>query len=171
MIVVERTLACSADPGAALGYLSDFGNTAVWDPAVRQATRGNTGPIAPGATWHQACRLLGISTEMTYTLVEVTPGRLVFHGRNEGATCVDTVTVRPAEPGCEVTYRIELELHGLAKLATPVIKMEFEKLGTAGATALTEALDLLAPGARSAELHFPADTPHPLPPRSQEAQA
>ena len=173
MIVVERTLATSVAPGVALDYLSDFGNTAVWDPAVRQATRNDAGPIAPGASWHQTCRLLGITTEMMYTLVEFAPGRLVFHGRNEGATCVDTVAVRPAGTGSEVTYRIELEMHGLAKLAGPVIKMEFEKLGTAGAGALAAALDQLAPGARAAELQFPADVPHSptLPARSQEAQA
>ncbi|WP_249997571.1 SRPBCC family protein [Actinoplanes sp. M2I2] len=171
MIVVERTLAVRVDAGVALGYLSDFGNTAVWDPAVRRTTRDDTGPIAPGARWQQTCRLLGVTTEMTYTLVEAAPGRLVFHGRNEGATCVDTVAVRPAGTGSEVTYRVELEVHGLVKLATPVLKMEFEKLGTAGATALTEALDELAPGARAAELRFPA-APHPtLPPRGQEAQA
>ena len=69
MIVVERTLATSVAPGVALDYLSDFGNTAVWDPAVRQTTRNDAGPIAPGASWHQTCRLLGITTEMTYTLV------------------------------------------------------------------------------------------------------
>ncbi|WP_250036159.1 SRPBCC family protein [Paractinoplanes maris] len=173
MIVVERTLAVRVDAAVAFGYLSDFSNTARWDPAVREATRNDAGPIAPGASWHQTCRLLGITTEMTYTLAEAAPGRLVFHGRNEGATCIDTVVVRPVETGAEVTYRIELEMHGLAKLATPVIKMEFEKLGTAGANALTEALNELSPGARAAELHFPSDVPHPaaLPTRSQEAQA
>jgi hypothetical protein len=155
MIVVERTLAVKVAPAVALGYLSDFGNTAAWDPAVRRTTRQGTGPIGPGSRWHQVCRILGITTQ-----------RLVFHGRNEGCTCVETVTVRPAGAGSAVTYRVELEMHGLAKLATPVIKVEFEKLGTAGAAALTEALD-----GRTAELHFPAVAPHPAPPHGQEAQA
>jgi hypothetical protein len=166
MIVVERTLAVKVAPAVALGYLSDFGNTAAWDPAVRRTTRQGSGPIGPGSRWHQVCRILGITTELSYTLVEAGPGRLVFHGRNEGCTCVETVTVRPAGAGSAVTYRVELEMHGLAKLATPVIKVEFEKLGTAGAAALTEALD-----GRTAELHFPAVAPHPAPPHGQEAQA
>jgi len=165
MIVVERTLAVKAAPGLVIGYLTDFGNTATWDPAVRQATRTDTGPIGLGSRWCQVSRIFGITTELSYTLVEAGPGRLVFHGRNEGATCVDTVTVRPVEAGSEVTYRVELEMHGLAKLATPVIKVEFEKLGTAGAAALTEALD-----GRAAEIHFPTAAPHPtLPPLGQEA--
>ncbi|MGK5684851.1 SRPBCC family protein [Actinoplanes sp. URMC 104] len=170
MIVVERTLAVDVAPGLALGYLTDFANTAAWGPAVRQTTRNGAGPIVPGSSWHQVCRILGITTELTYTLVLAEPGRLVFQGRNEGATCLDEVTVRPAGTGSEVTYRVELEMHGLAKLATPVIKMELEKLGAAGAAALTEALNRLAPDARAAELHFPAAAPHPTT-RGQEAQA
>ncbi|WP_205650504.1 SRPBCC family protein [Actinoplanes solisilvae] len=165
MIVVERTLAVNVAPAPALSYLTDFGNTVRWDPAVRQATRKDSGPIGPGSRWHQVCRVLGITTELTYTLVEAGPGRLVFHGRNEGCTCVETVTVRPVEAGSEVTYRVELEMHGLAKLATPVIKVEFEKLGTAGAAALTDALN-----ARTGELHFPGAEIFE-PPFGQEAQA
>jgi hypothetical protein len=141
MIVVERTLAVGVAPGPTLGYLTDFGNTALWDPAVRESIRTGAGPIVPGASWRQVCRLLGITTELTYTLVGAEPGRLQFHGRNEGATCVDTVVVRAAPSGSEVTYRVELEMHGLAKLASPLIKMEFEKLGTLGADALTRALN------------------------------
>ena len=133
MIVVERTLAVAAAPAPALAYLTDFANTAAWGPAVRQTTRNGAGPIVPGSSWHQVCRILGITTELTYTLVLAEPGRLVFQGRTEGATCLDEVTVRPAGTGSEVTYRVELEMHGLAKLATPVIKMELEKLGAAGA--------------------------------------
>ncbi|GAB2592224.1 hypothetical protein Aab01nite_37900 [Paractinoplanes abujensis] len=147
MIVVERSLAVTAAPPLALGYLADFGNTAVWDPVVRQSIRNGAGPIVPGVSWRQVCRLLGITTELTYTLVTSEPGRLLFHGRNEGATCVDTVVVRAAPSGCEVTYRVELEVHGLAKLASRLIKMEFEKVGNRGAAALTQALNSLAPAA------------------------
>ncbi|MBU2670635.1 SRPBCC family protein [Actinoplanes bogorensis] len=167
MIVVERTFAVTVAPGPALGYLTDFGNTAAWDPAVRQTTRTSAGPIRPGASWHQVCRILGVTTELTYMLVGMSPERLEFHGRNEGATCVDTVAVRAAPAGSEITYRVELEMHGLAKLAAPLIKMEFEKLGTAGAAALTTALNQLGP--LRTTFAAPA-TPHPLmPPQGQEA--
>ena len=166
MIVVESTLALTAARGPVLGYLTDFGHTADWDPAVQRAERNDAGPIVPGSSWHQVSRIFGITTELTYTLVAAEPDRLLFHGRNEGATCTDTVTVRPVATGSMVTYRVELEMHGLAKLATPVIKMEFEKLGTASAAALTGALDRLG---SITELHFPAAAPHIAPARGQEA--
>jgi hypothetical protein len=166
MIVVERTLAVNAAPGPALRYLTDLGNTAACNPAVRQTIRTGTGPIRPGTCWRQVCHILGVTTELTYMLVGMGPSGLEFHGRNEGATCVDKVAVRAAPTGCEITYRVELEMHGLAKLASPLIKMEFEKLGTAGAAALTTALNQLGP----LRTTFSAPASHPLrPPRGQEA--
>jgi carbon monoxide dehydrogenase subunit G len=143
MIVVERTFTVAATPAAALGYLADFANTQEWDRAAQHTVRNDAGPLAPGANWRQVCRIFGVTAELTYTLIEVAAGRLVFHGRNEGATCTDTVTVRPAAGGAEVTYRVELEMHGLAKLATPVMKIEFEKLGNEVAARLTEVLNQL----------------------------
>lgn len=168
MIVVERTFAVTAAPGPVVGYLTDFGNTALWDPAVVRATRRDPGPLAPGASWHQARKVFGVTAELTYTLITVSPDRLVLHGRNEGATCIDTVTVRPAGAGTEVTYRVELELHGLAKLATPLLKVEFQKLGTESAARLSTALNSLT---RATELHFPSTPRNTAPTRSREAQA
>ncbi|MFC3741508.1 SRPBCC family protein [Paractinoplanes deccanensis] len=151
---MERTLAVTAASGPVLGYLTDFGNTAAWDPAVQRSTRQDSGPIRPGASWLQVCKILGITTEMVYTLVSAEAGRLLFHGRNEGATCTDSVAVRPLAAGAEVTYRVELEMHGLAKLATPLMRVEFEKFGTASAVALTSALNGLA-AMRTTEVQFP----------------
>ena len=158
MIVVERTFTVAATPAAALSYLTDFANTQEWDRAAQRTVRNDAGPLVPGATWRQVCRIFGITAELTYTLVEAAAGRLVFHGRNEGATCTDTVTVRPAAGGAEVTYRVELEMHGLAKLATPVMKIEFEKLGTESAARLSQALSRL-----SAPTWLPTAIPPPAP--------
>jgi len=171
MIVVERMFAVTAAPGPVLGYLTDFGNTARWDPGVERITRREPGPLAPGASWHQARRVFGVTAELTYTLITVAPDRLVLHGRNEGATCVDTVSVRPAGTGTEVTYRVELELHGLAKLATSVLRVEFQKLGAESAVRLTAALNALAAAPRATELHFPSTPRNTAPSRSREAQA
>ena len=145
MTVVVRSFVVSATPAAALGYLRDFGNTVEWDPGTRQTTRTGSGPIVVGTTWHNVSKVLGVTTELTYCLTEVTGDRLVFVGRNEGATSTDTITVRPApDDGTEVTYHVHLELHGLAKLATPVMKLEFEKLGNEVAARLTEVLNRLS---------------------------
>lgn len=145
MITISRTFTVAAPVRAVLAYLRDLGNTAEWDG--RRTTRVGAGPVAVGARWLGESRILGIRTELTYTLVEADGDRLVFAGRSEGAGSTETVTVRPAPDGSEVTYRVDLEVHGLAKLAAPVLRMELEKLGTASAGRLTTVLNGLAAAA------------------------
>ncbi|MGX6601873.1 SRPBCC family protein [Micromonosporaceae bacterium Da 78-11] len=156
---MERTFIVTATPGAVLDYLKDFAHTQEWDPVTQRASRHDAGPLAPGATWHSVCRIFGITAELTWTLVAAEPHRLVFSGRNEGATCTDTIMLRPIVGGTEVTYHVDLEMHGLAKLATPVIKIEFEKLGTAGAAGLTKVLNGLTAPIWHGGLLFPPPAP------------
>jgi len=145
MITISRTFTVAAPVAVVLAYLRDLGNTAEWDG--RRTTRVGAGPVAVGASWLGESRILGVRTELTYTLVEADGDRLVFHGRSEGAGSTETVTVRPVRDGSELTYRVDLEVHGLAKLATPVLRMELEKLGTASAGRLAAVLNGLAAAA------------------------
>ncbi|GID93456.1 SRPBCC family protein [Amorphoplanes digitatis] len=147
MITISRTFTVAADVEAVLAYLMDFGNTNAWDSATRHTVRTDDGPLAVGASWHNTSKILGVTSELTYTLQVVERDRLVFAGRSEGATSTDTITVRPVGGGSEVTYHVELEMHGLAKLATPVMRMEFEKLGDETAAGLTDALNRLTSAA------------------------
>jgi len=144
MITINRTFKVTAPTGAVLEYLRDFGHTEQWDPGTQQTTRNDTGPIAVGSSWHNVSKVMGITTELTYTLEGEDAEKLVFVGRNEGATSTDTITVRPDRGGSEVTYHLVLEMHGVAKLATPVMKFEFERLGTETAARLTELLGNLS---------------------------
>src|SRR4051812_14705094 len=129
-IVVARTFAVAASAPAVREYLLDLGHAAEWDPAIQHVIRDDAGPVAVGSSWHSVAKVLALTTELRYTLAEAGPDRLAFHGRGEGVTATVTFTVRPAAPGAEVGYHVDLELHGVAKLATPVVKVEFEKLAT-----------------------------------------
>lgn len=150
MTVVARTLTVRAAPGRVLDHLRDFGNSARWDPAAR-TVRLDEGPIAVGSSWHHHSKIRGVAIELTYALSVAERDRLVFVGRNEGATSTETVTVRTVAGGTEVTYHVDLQIHGLAKLMTPVMRAEFERLGTAIAARLTDVLDRLAPPHRGGQ--------------------
>jgi hypothetical protein len=167
MIVVERTFAVIAAPGAVLAYLADFANAQEWDPSAERTSRVDAGPVGPGAQWRHVRKVLGVTAELTYTLLEAGPGRLVFHGRSEGATCTDTVAVRILPGGSEVWYRVDLEMHGLAKLATPLLRAEFEKLATGSVAAVTAALAGGLPAAPARRRLGPA-TPSRLPTPAEE---
>jgi len=72
------------------------------------------------------------------------PDRLVFVGSNDTATSTDTITVTPHGTGSRVSYRAQLELHGLAKLAGPVVKLVFEKVASATRDQMIDVLNQLA---------------------------
>jgi len=142
-IVVARTFTVTAPAPTVLDYLTDFGHTEEWDPATLRATRADSGPIVVGSSWRHESRVLGVRAELTYTLCAAGPHRVVFIGRDEGATSTGTFVIRPVDGGTEVTYQVDLEMHGVAKLATPVMRIEYEKLGTETAARLTGALNRL----------------------------
>jgi carbon monoxide dehydrogenase subunit G len=64
----------------------------------------------------------------------------VLVGRNSTATARDVITVRPDGAGSEIVYDATVELHGLAKLASPVMQLEFERLGNRTVEGLRKAL-------------------------------
>jgi carbon monoxide dehydrogenase subunit G len=148
MTSVERTFSVTAEAAAVVAYLSDFGNTEQWDPATQRTTRLEAGPVGPGASWRNESKVFGQVSEITYTLRQLTGDTLVFVGENDTLTSIDTITVRPQGTGSEINYKVELTLHGLAKLAAPAMKLEFEKLAHDTEKQMTEVLNKLGSESR-----------------------
>jgi carbon monoxide dehydrogenase subunit G len=140
---IERTFTVHPSPATVIAYLQDFGHAEQWDPGTEQCTRNDAGPIAVGASWHNKSKIMGVSTELSYTLEELSDERIVFVGRNDTAISTDTITVRPGQTGSEITYHAQLELQGAAKLATPVVKAVFEKVANDTERQLTGVLNAL----------------------------
>jgi carbon monoxide dehydrogenase subunit G len=142
MIEETRTFVVRRLRADVVQYLSDFGNAEQWDPGTVSCVQNSPGPIAVGTTWRNVSRFRGKETELTYRLVEASDERLVFVGRNNTATSTDTMTFEDAGPGgTEISYHAAIEFHGLAKLATPFLKSEFDKLGDATQEQLTRVLE------------------------------
>jgi hypothetical protein len=59
---------------------------------------------------------------------------------------VDTITVvpRPDGPGSRITYEAVIELKGATKIADPVMKIVFEKIGSDTEDDMTTVLNRLA---------------------------
>jgi carbon monoxide dehydrogenase subunit G len=141
--IVTRTFTVNPPPATVIDYLKDFSHAEEWDPGTERCTRTDSGPIAPGASWHNVSKIAGITTELTYTLADLTADTIVLVGKNDTATSTDTITVRPHESGSKITYRADIEMHGAAKLATPLVKLGFEKLGNDTEKQMTEVLNAL----------------------------
>lgn len=143
MTVVTRTFDVSARPAVVIDYLKDFGHAPEWDPGTESCTREDSGPIAVGSSWHNVSKIAGVSTELTYTLETLTTDTIVLVGSNDTATSRDTITVGPSGSGSSVTYEADVQMKGAAKLATPAVKLVFEKLGNDTEHKLIEVLNAL----------------------------
>ncbi|MEU7791565.1 SRPBCC family protein [Amycolatopsis sp. NPDC049159] len=141
MTSVSRTFTVDPAPDVVVPYLADFGHAEAWDPGTESCTREDTGPVGVGSSWHNTSKIAGISTELTYTLEQLTADRVVLVGRNDTATSTETIEVRPSGSGSSITYTNELQFKGAAKLAAPLGKVVFEKLGNDTERRLTEVLN------------------------------
>jgi carbon monoxide dehydrogenase subunit G len=131
MVHVVRTFTVTAPPTRAVGYLADFAHAEAWDPGTRTCVRIDDGPVGVGATWRNTSKILGSTTELDYRLTHLDSERIELVGENKTATATDVITVRPAPDGSgsEITYDATVVLHGVAKLGSPLMQLEFEKLG------------------------------------------
>jgi carbon monoxide dehydrogenase subunit G len=141
MSTVSRTFSVEVPPEIVIAYLADFAHAEQWDPGTVRCKRHDDGPVAVGSTWDNTSKIAGISTELTYTLEQLSDQRIVLVGRNKTATSTETIDVTPRETGSTITYTNKLRFNGAAKLATPLAKVVFEKLGNDTQKQLTETLN------------------------------
>ncbi len=143
MPTVSRTFTVTASPDRVLDYLKDFAHAEEWDPGTQSCTRVDDGPVVVGSSWHNVSKIAGVSTELDYVLIEQTDTRLVFEGVNKSATSTDTIVITPASGGAQIDYRAELEMHGVAMLISPAMKVLFEKIAGDTETQMTTVLNSL----------------------------
>jgi carbon monoxide dehydrogenase subunit G len=138
---VSRTFPVTPPPAAVIEYLKDFSHAEEWDPGTQTCTQNGGGPVQVGTTWHNVSKIAGVKAELEYELTELTDERIVLVGTNKSATSTDTITVLPSGGGSEVTYRADLDMHGVAALMAPAMKLIFERLADDTEKQLSEVLD------------------------------
>lgn len=143
MTTVSRTFTVTPPPATVINYLKDFANATEWDPGTEECTQIGAGPVEVGTQWHNKSKIAGVSTELTYTLEQLTDDTVVLVGKNETATSTDTITVVPKDGGSEITYEAVIEMSGAAKLASPLVKLVFEKIGSDTEDQMSNALNRL----------------------------
>jgi carbon monoxide dehydrogenase subunit G len=145
MVQVERTFTVNAPCDVVVSYLRDFAHAESWDPGTVSCRQETPGEPGVGTVWHNVSRILGRQTELSYRLTRDEPRHVTFVGENKTATSTDDLTFEPAGEGSTtITYRATVEFHGLAKLADPVMRIEFNRLAAKLVPQLTRAVEALA---------------------------
>lgn len=143
---MSRTFDVRPEPAVVVDYLKDFSHAEEWDPGTVSCERIDPGPVQVGSTWHNVSKIAGVSTELLYTLQQLTDDTIVLVGANDTARSVDTITIvpNPDGTGSRVTYEAVIQLKGAAKVADPIMKIVFEKIGSDTEDDMTTVLNRLA---------------------------
>uniref|UniRef100_A0AAU1M1P1 SRPBCC family protein n=1 Tax=Streptomyces sp. NBC_00148 TaxID=2903626 RepID=A0AAU1M1P1_9ACTN len=142
MIKVERVMQSSRPCDEVVAYMADFSHAEHWDPGTITCEPVDAGaPPEVGAQWLNISSFRGRRTELRYELTRMSGDRLTFVGRNKTATSTDDLHFEPYSGGTRITYRAHVEFHGIARLATPLLQKEFERLGDEVSEQLPAALD------------------------------
>jgi carbon monoxide dehydrogenase subunit G len=143
MVDVSRSLTVGAPLPAVVEYLKDFAHAEEWDPGTVSCVQTTEGPVGIGTEWRNVSQFRGKETTLTYRLERAEERRLVFVGTNKTATSTDDITFAGVDEGTTITYHAHVMFHGLAKLADPFLKKEFDRLGDELIGTMTTALGKL----------------------------
>src|ERR1700761_8631628 len=143
----RATIETERSPQDVFAYLSDFSTAAEWDPGVVEAERLGAA-LGEGAEFRLVAEFLGRRTPLTYRIVEYNPPHAVtFLGENATVTSLDRITFKTTAGGTQVTYDADLQLKGPLRLADPLLKLAFNRVGDRALAGLERTL---APTLRAA---------------------
>jgi hypothetical protein len=125
----------------AFRYMSDFSNAQYWDPSVRTARRIDDGEVKVGSRFELTVRFAGRDKVLQYEVTDIeNVQRVVFSSSTSTLHSLDTLTFEPRSDGCEMTYRAELRLKGVAAVANPLLAVLFRRLGDRASSSLRKIL-------------------------------
>ena len=131
----------SAWPAArALTYMADFSHASEWDPSVISSTALDAGPVREGSTYELHIRSGRRVLRYLYRVERLEPGAVVLRSATRWFESVDTITVRDAGAGSEITYDAFLTAKGALRLANTLVARVLRKLGDAARDRLSVVL-------------------------------
>jgi carbon monoxide dehydrogenase subunit G len=130
-------------PEEMFAYLSDFSTTEEWDPGVIEAKRLGEEPVGEGSEFRLLAVFLGRKTPLTYRIVEYDqPHAVTFRGESSTVVSLDRITFEPSGGGgTRITYDADLALKGALKLADPLLRVAFKRVGARALAGLRRTLE------------------------------
>ncbi|MFD5549486.1 SRPBCC family protein [Streptomyces goshikiensis] len=144
MITVQRDILVGLPIDDLVAYLEDFSRTEEWDPGTVRCVQVGEGPVQQGTEWRNTSRFRGRTSDLRYRLASREPARLLFVGENKTVTATDDLTFRARSATTTLlTYTASLRFKGVARLAAPFLRPEFERLADEVAATLPSAATTL----------------------------
>jgi uncharacterized protein YndB with AHSA1/START domain len=122
MATTQASIDIKRTPESIFAYMTDSKNRPRWDTSMIEMEQTSAGPKGVGTTYRGAYRMVGARRTWTAKLNRFDPNKAVSYTITSGSLQVQQeVTLVPVEAGTKLNFGIELRLHGLLKLFTPMI--------------------------------------------------
>lgn len=123
-------------------YMADLRNFAEWDPGVRRVSQVDGDGAGPDAVFDVTVGGVGRDLTLWYRTVEYAPPRdLLVVATGKLLVSEDRITVEIDDAGTVVTYDADLRLNGPLRLADPLLRLVFGRIGDRAAAGLRRVLD------------------------------
>lgn len=142
LIRISKSIEVAKPVDEVFAYLSDFTNTAEFDPGVIRAEKTSEGEIGPASTFKLITEFKGREIPVNYEIASYDPpNRLVFVGDGKRFEGTDDIQLSPlGEGSTKVTWTADFKMKGLAQLAEPFLKGTFEDISQHAVDGLADAL-------------------------------
>jgi carbon monoxide dehydrogenase subunit G len=126
----RREIEVDAAADEAFAYLSDFSNTAEWDPGIAEARRLTAPPTDVGSRFEVVALFRGRRQRFEYVVTEYQAGkRIRLRGEGAKARSDDVITVTDDVDATRVAYEADLRLKGVFRGAEPLLRSTFRRMG------------------------------------------
>ena len=131
MIRIEEVRTFDADAGDVFRFLADFRNLPLWDPGIAQARLVAGEAHATSARYAIESEFFGLRIPLSYGTRRYDGDgyEAVIEGTGDAIKAVDRITVRSRSSGCQLIWQADFELRGLRRLAEPLSRPLFHRLG------------------------------------------
>ncbi len=130
-ITFEQSLEIQRPLSSVYAYLSDFSNTASWDPSVIQAQKTTPGPLQVGTHFDIQVKFAWTQLSLNYHIIEMQKDRyLELKGMADNYSVVDRIRFSGDDNHCTIHYQIDVyyqePMAKFAPLLSPLVKANAE---------------------------------------------
>ena len=141
MINLRETIEVPRPLDDVFSYVSDFGNSAQWDPGVAESTKTSPGRVGVGTEFDLRVRFGPRSIPMAYVIrAYEPPSRVVLEGTGDSVHALDDIEFAATPRGTRIAYAADISLRGAVGLVEPWLKGVLDRVGKNAVRGLQAAL-------------------------------
>lgn len=142
MISLRETINVTRSPQECFDYVADFRTTPEWDATAYKARKLSDGPIGPGTQFAVRCKLPVGFIELTYTITEYEPPRLVtLEAESWLFEAVDTIRFEADGDGTHIEYLADFSFRMPWARLESTARSGMERMGAKALRGLRRALE------------------------------